>query len=307
MIPSKIYGDKLFQLSLVLASTIALVAMGGIVIFLFKEGLPALRAFGLQFVFSDVWDPINGKYGAGAMLYGTLVTSCIAITLAVPFALVVVFFITEVVPFSLIVPVSLGIQLLAAVPSVVYGMWGFFVVVPVMISTVEPFLISTLGVVPLLGNLFVGEAHGLSFLTCGFVLALMILPFITSMVLRAIVAVPAIIREASYGVGSASYEVFFRILVPHIRSVIAGATLLGLGRALGEAMAVSFVVGNVTSISLSLLAPGSTMASLIANEFHEAEYGSVLFHALLALGFILFVMSSLLFALFRFFAPYRGR
>jgi len=297
-------GDTLFRIALLSIATLVLFVSVGIMSFLFKEGLPALQVFGPQFIISTDWNPVTDQYGAGVMLYGTLVTACIAVGLAVPFSLLIVFFLTAVAPSALVAPISLAVQLLAAVPSVVYGAWGFFVVAPVMASTVSPFMAETFGSWPILGSLFSGTPRGLSLLTASLVLSLMVLPSITAMVLRAIQAVPAMLKEASYSLGSTSYEVFFKILVPYARRAIVGAALLGLGRALGEAMAVSFVVGNATRISASLLAPGSTLAATIANEFHEAAVGSVKFHSLVELGFILFLISSLVLILSRVLVTY---
>jgi phosphate transport system permease protein len=292
-------GDRVFHAALFAAAAAMLLTLGTIIVLLFLGGLPALRHFGLYFFVNTDWNPVTENYGAGTMLYGTVVTAVIAVVVAVPASLGIAFFLTEVAGERTKRPIALGIQLLAAIPSIIFGMWGFFVIVPIMSSTVQPFLIATLGAIPGLGVLFSGAPMGSGILTSGLILALMILPFITAMLVEILEAVPGVIKEAGYGVGSTTWEVFANVSVPYGRTAIVGAVMLGLGRALGETMAVTFVIGNATRISGSLLAPGASIASTIANEFPEAEPGSLKLYALLELGFALFVISFLVLALAR--------
>jgi phosphate transport system permease protein len=294
------FGDRLFHGALLAAAITMLLTLGAIIVLLFIGGWPALQHFGLGFFFDSEWNPVTEQYGAGTMLYGTLVTAVIAVVVAVPASLGIAFFLTEVAGPRTKTPIALGVQLLAAVPSIIYGMWGFFVIVPIMSSTVQPLLIATLGQIPVIGMLFSGLPLGSGILTSGLILALMILPFITSMLVEILEAVPGVIKEAGYGVGSTTWEVFANISVPYGRTAIVGAVMLGLGRALGETMAVTFVIGNATRISGSLLAPGASIASTIANEFPEAAPGSLKLYALLELGFALFVISFVVLALARY-------
>jgi phosphate transport system permease protein len=293
-------GDTLFHAALYAAAGTLLLTLGAIIVLLFLGGLPALQHFGPYFFINTEWNPVTEEYGAGTMLYGTLVTAVIAVIVAVPASLGIAFFLTEVAGEKTKRPIAMGIQLLAAVPSIIYGMWGFFVIVPIMASTVQPLIIETLGAIPIIGVIFTGLPLGTGILTSGLILALMILPFITSMLVEILEAVPGVIKEAGYGVGSTTWEVFANVSVPYGRTAIVGAVMLGLGRALGETMAVTFVIGNATRISSSLLSPGASIASTIANEFPEAAPGSLKLYALLELGFALFVISFLVLALARY-------
>jgi phosphate transport system permease protein len=276
-----------------------LVLLGLIIAMLFEGGLPALQEFGLSFVWSTSWNPVTDKYGAGVMVFGTLFSAVIAVIVALPLSFGIAFFLTEIAPGPLRRPIGVAIQLLAAVPSIIYGMWGFFVVVPLIAQYVQPPLIEWLGPIPVLGALFQGPPLGAGMLTAGLILALMILPFITAMFVEVLESVPPMIKESAYGVGATTYEVYRNVSVPYGRTAMTGAVMLGLGRALGETMAVAFVIGNATRMSVSLFAPGSTIASTIANEFPEASIGSLKLQALLQLGFILFVISFIVLALSR--------
>ncbi|MBV5266088.1 phosphate ABC transporter permease subunit PstC [Pinisolibacter sp. B13] len=297
---SKQVKDKLFHYGLVGAATLVLIILGAIIVMLFKGGLPALETFGLGFFFSTEWNPVTEEYGAGVMLYGTLITSVIAMILAFPASLGIALFLTEVAPQSLRRPIGTAVQLLAAVPSIIYGMWGFFIVVPLMSGWVQPFLTTIFGPIPLIGELFSGAPAGTGILTAGLILALMIMPFITAMFVEIFVSVPPVLKEAAYGVGATTSEVFRAVTVPYGRTAIVGAVMLGLGRALGETMAVTFVIGNANRIKSTLYAPGASIASTIANEFPEAGPGSMKLHALLELGLALFIISFLVLALARF-------
>ena len=293
-------ADKPFRIALSVAAMLVLVLLGAIVVLLFKGGLPALAAFGLGFFVSTDWNPVTENYGAAVMLYGTLITSLIALVLAFPASLGIALFLTEVAPISLRRPIGTAIQLLAAVPSIIYGMWGFFVVVPLMSSVVQPMLKAVFGPIPLIGMLFSGAPAGTGILTAGLILALMIMPFITAMFVEIFTSVPPVLKEAAYGVGATTTEVFTAVTVPYGRTALVGAVMLGLGRALGETMAVTFVIGNANRIAASLYSPGASIASTIANEFPEAGPGSLKLHALLELGFALFVISFVVLALARF-------
>ena len=293
-------ADKPFRIALSAAALLVLVLLGAIVVLLFKGGLPALTTFGLGFFVSADWNPVTENYGAAVMLYGTLITSLIAMLLAFPASLGIALFLTEVAPVSLRRPIGTAIQLLAAVPSIIYGMWGFFVVAPLMASTVQPALTAIFGPIPLIGMLFSGAPAGTGILTAGLILALMIMPFITAMFVEIFTSVPPVLKEAAYGVGATTTEVFTAVTVPYGRTALVGAVMLGLGRALGETMAVTFVIGNANRIAASLYSPGASIASTIANEFPEAGPGSIKLNALLELGFSLFVISFLVLALARF-------
>ena len=293
-------GDVAFRWALIGAAGLVLLILGAIVVMLFKGGYPALAEFGLGFFVSDDWNPVTEHYGAAVMLYGTLVTSVIAMLFAFPVSLGIALFLTEVAPVPLRRPIGTAIQLLAAIPSIIYGMWGFFIVVPLMSSTVQPFLTAIFGPIPLIGALFSGAPAGTGILTAGLILALMIMPFITAMFVEIFTSVPAVLKEAAFGIGATSNEVFRAVTVPYGRTALVGAVMLGLGRALGETMAVTFVIGNANRIAGSLYSPGASIASTIANEFPEAGPGSLKLNALLELGFSLFVISFLVLALARF-------
>jgi phosphate transport system permease protein len=293
-------GDTVFRLALYGSAGLVLLTIGAIMVQLFVGGLPALMAFGFGFFTSTDWDPVAEQFGAGVMLYGTLVTSVLALLFAIPASLGIAFFLTEVAPIPTRKPIGIAVQLLAAVPSIIYGMWGFFVVAPLMKDLVQPVLISGFAYIPLLSDLFHGPAKGTGIFTTSLILALMILPFMTSMYVEVLESVPGVIKEASYGIGSTTWEVFKTVSVPYGRTAIIGATMLGLGRALGETMAVAFVVGNATRISNSLFASGATISSQLANNFNESLPGSLLQASLLELGFTLFVISFLVLALARY-------
>lgn len=252
-------------------------------------GREVLFGQGWHFLTSQTWNPVENEYGALAPIYGTLVTSLIAIVIAVPLAFGIALFLTEIAPMWLRGPVGTAIELLAAIPSIIYGMWGLFVFVPFMANHIEPALSATLGQIPVIGALFDGPPLGLGVLTAGIVLAIMILPFISSVMREVFQTVPARLKESAYALGSTTWEVLWDVVLPYTRSAVIGGIFLGLGRALGETMAVTFVLGNAYTISASLLMPGTSISSSIANEFNEA----VGLHrsALIALGFLLFVVT----------------
>jgi phosphate transport system permease protein len=257
--------------------------------------LPAIGAFGPGFLVSSAWNPVKETFGALPAVYGTLVSSLLAMLLAVPVGLGVAMFLTELCPPWLRRPIGILVELLAAIPSIIYGIWGLFVLAPVLQLTVQPFLVETLGNIPLLGVLFEGPPLGLGVLTAGFILAVMVLPFIASVTRDVFQTVPALLRESAYGMGATTAEVVRNIVIPYTRVGVVGGVMLGLGRALGETMAVTFVIGNSHRIAASLLAPGTTISATLANEFTEAV-GDLYTSALIELGLILFVITFIVLA-----------
>jgi phosphate transport system permease protein len=292
-------GDRIFALTAQAAGLFVLTLLGTIIVLLFIGGLPAFRAFGLGFLGSSAWNPVTAKFGALVSVYGTLVSSILALAMAVPLAFGVAFFLTELAPSWLRRPVGTAIELLAAVPSIIYGMWGFFVLAPLISSTVKPWLAGSLGHVPGISSVFRAAAGDSSIFTAAVVLAIMITPFIAATMRDVFLTVPVIFKESAFGLGCTSWEVMRNIVLPYTRASVIGGIMLGLGRALGETMAVTFVIGNTNRISPSIFAPGNTIASLVALEFPEAEAGSLQLSSLLALGFILFVISFVVLAISR--------
>ncbi|WP_428032371.1 phosphate ABC transporter permease subunit PstC [Ancylobacter sp.] len=297
--PTGRVSDPVFVGILWGSGVLVLLLLGLIIAMLFEGGLPALREFGLSFVWSTTWNPVTEVFGAGVMVFGTIFSAVIAVIIALPLSFGIAFFLTEIAPGPLRRPIGVAIQLLAAIPSIIYGMWGFFIIVPLMAAYVQPPLIEWLGPLPVIGALFQGPPLGAGMLTAGLIMAIMILPFITAMFVEVLESVPPMIKESAYGVGATTYEVYRNVSVPYGSTAMVGAVMLGLGRALGETMAVTFVIGNATRMSASLFAPGATIASTIANEFPEASTGSLKLQSLLELGFILFVISFIVLALSR--------
>jgi phosphate transport system permease protein len=293
-------GDAIFAWLCRVAGLFVLLLLGAIIVGLFVGGWPAFRAFGIAFVTSAEWDPVREVFGAGVSVYGTIVASVVAIVLAVPLAFGIAFFLTELAPVWLRRPVGTAIELLAAIPSIIYGMWGFFVIVPLMAQYLQPPIIDSIGALPLVGALFQGPPFGTGLFTAAFILAIMILPFIAATMRDVFEQVPPVYKESAYGVGATTWEVMRGVVLPYTRISVVGGIMLGLGRALGETMAVTFVIGNANRISASLFAPGNTIASLVALEFGESETGSLKLSALLALGFILFVLSFAVLAVSRY-------
>lgn len=292
-------GDRIFSGLCHGAGIFVLILLGAIIIELFIGGLPAFRAFGIGFVWGDNWDPVAEEFGAIVPIYGTIVTSVMALTLAVPIAFGIAYFLTEIAPAPMRQPVGTAIELLAAVPSIIYGMWGFFVIVPVMAQYVQPAIIDTIGELPLTGSLFAGPPFGTGIFTAALILAIMIIPFIAATMRDVFRTVPPVFKESAYGLGCTRWEVMWNIVIPYTRRSVVGGIMLGLGRALGETLAVTFVIGNANRIATSVFAPGNTIASLVALEFGEAEADSLKLSALLALGFILFVLSFIVLAISR--------
>jgi len=279
-----------------LFALLVLLILGGVIVALIEGALPAFRAYGVSFVVSNIWNPVTQKFGALAPIYGTLVTSAIAMLVGIPVAFGVAVFITEICPLWLKRPLATMIELLAAIPSIIYGIWGLFVFAPFVQQYVQPAIIETLGSIPGIGALFAGPPFGIGVLTAGFILAVMVLPFISSIMRDVFETVPAMLKESAYGLGATRTEVILRVVLPYTRIGVVGGIMLGLGRALGETMAVTFVIGNSHSISASILQPGTTISASLANEFTEA-FGDLYRSSLIALGFILFVITFLVLAI----------
>jgi phosphate transport system permease protein len=292
-------GDFIFALVARSSGLFVLVLLGAIIVVLFLGGLKAFHAFGFGFLISDDWDPVQQIYGAAVPIFGTVATSVLALLLAVPLAFGIAFYLTELAPLWFRGPVSTAIELLAAVPSIIYGMWGFFVIVPIMAQYIQPPVIDNLGDLPGIGFLFAGPPFGTGILTAALILAVMIIPFIAATMRDVFDTVPPVYKESAYGLGCTTWEVMRSIVIPYTRTSVVGGIMLGLGRALGETMAVTFVIGNTNRISSSLFGPGNTIASLVALEFPESQSGSLKLSSLLALGFILFVISFIVLAISR--------
>lgn len=290
-------NDRLFRLALGATVVLVMLALAAAALSMLWGGRDALLSQGWRFFFTADWNPVANRYGALAPIYGTVITAVIAMIIAVPVSFGIAFFLTEVAPRWIRGPISTAIELLAAIPSIIYGMWGLFVLVPVMTTYVTPWLNDNLGAIPGLGMLFRGPPLGIGLLTAGLVLAIMVIPFITSTMREVFLTVPTRLKESAYALGSTRWEVSWDIVLPYTRSAVIGGIFLGLGRALGETMAVAFVVGNSVRLSPSLLEPGTTIAALIANDFGEATetYRS----ALLLLGFVLFLVTFVVLAIAR--------
>jgi len=281
------------------AAITVLVLLSGVILALIIGSAPALSTFGLSFVTTEVWNPVTDQFGALAPIYGTLVTSAIAMLIAVPVGLMIAFFLTELCPPMLRRPIAIAIELLAGIPSIIYGIWGLFVFAPFLQKYVQPFLIDTFANVPVLNSLFEGPPYGIGMLTAGLILAIMVLPFVTAISRDVFDAVPPVLKEAAYGVGCTTWEVFRSVILPYTRVGVIGGCMLGLGRALGETMAVTFVIGNAHKVAASILAPGTTISASIANEFTEAV-GDLYTSSLIALGLILFVITFIVLACARY-------
>ena len=292
-------ADIVFRALTRAAAIGVLIILGGVIISLIDGSLPALRAFGFNFLVEERWNPVTEKFGALAPIYGTLVTSFIAMLIAVPVGLLIAVFLTELCPLWLRRPIGIAIELLAGIPSIIYGIWGLFVFAPFLQETLQPFLIAVFGNIPVLSTLFAGPPYGIGILTAGLILAIMVLPFVTSISRDVFDAVPPVLKEAAYGIGCTTWEVVRYVVLPYTRVGVIGGVMLGLGRALGETMAVTFVIGNAHKVSASLLAPGTTISATIANEFTEAV-GDLYTSSLIALGLILFVITFIVLAIARY-------
>ena len=285
-----VIADRVFTLFTTGAAWLVLILLGATAISMAWGGRLAFKTFGLGFITSGDWDAVQGKFGALVPIYGTLVTSAIALIIAVPVSIGIALFLTEIAPRWSRGPIGIAVELLAAIPSIIYGMWGLFVFAPFMAAHVEPWLGDHLGSWAVIGLLFSGPPIGIGMLTAGIVLGIMIIPFIAAVARDVFAAVPAPLKESAVALGSTRWEVLTKVTLPYARTAVIGAIFLGLGRALGETMAVTFVLGNAHDLSGSLLMPSNSIAAAIANEFTEADtdlYRS----SLIALAFLLFVVT----------------
>ncbi|HET9032611.1 MAG TPA: phosphate ABC transporter permease subunit PstC [Dokdonella sp.] len=289
--------DKGFSYLLAFTAFFVLVALAGAALSMLWGGREVLAQEGWSFFFSTEWNPVENRYGAVVPIFGTLVTATIAMLVAVPVSFGIALYLTEIAPSWLRGPVGSAIELLAGIPSIIYGMWGLFVLVPVMTEYVTPWLNDHLGTLPLIGRVFQGPPIGIGMLTAGFVLAIMVIPFVSSVMRDVFATVPTRLKESAYALGATKWEVVWDVVLPYTKSAVIGGVFLGLGRALGETMAVTYVVGNTVRFSVSVLEPGTTIAALIANDFAEAAdtYRS----ALLLLGFVLFIVTFFVLAIAR--------
>ena len=258
-----------------------------------------LRKYGLSFLWRQDWDPVREQFGALVPIYGTLMTSLIAMAIGVPVSFGIAVFLTELSPGWLKRPLGTAIELLAAIPSIIYGMWGLFILVPLVQTYVQPLMVKAFGNIPLIGVLFSGPPLGIGMMTAGLILSIMVIPFIAAVMRDVFELVPPMLKESAYGLGATTWEVVFRVVLPYTKVGVVGGIMLGLGRALGETMAVTFVIGNAHRLSASLLAPGNSIASALANEFTEAV-GDTYLSALFELGLILFVITTVVLALSKF-------
>src|SRR3989339_1585556 len=291
--------DLLFRnLTRVSAFTV-LVLLAAIIGSLIVGSMPAIHAFGFGFLTSPDWDPVNDKFGALIPIVGTLITSIIALIIAIPVSFGIALFLTELSPRVLRRPLGVAIELLAGIPSIIYGMWGLFIFAPLFADHVEPWLNQHVGTLPYIGPFFSGPPMGIGILTASIILAIMVIPFIASVMRDVFDVVPTMLKESAYGLGSTTWEVMLKIVLPYTKVGVAGGIMLGLGRALGETMAVTFVIGNAHELGKSLLNPGNSIASALANEFTEA-YGDLYTSALIELGLILFFITFVVLSLARY-------
>ena len=288
-------GDSTFRIMTQCSAIAVLVLLAGVILSLVIGSLPAWKAFGFGFFTSESWNPVTEKFGAAPAIYGTLVTSFLAMLIGVPVSLGIAIFLTEICPERLRRPIGIAVELLAGIPSIIYGIWGLFVFAPWFQVHVQPLFIDGFANIPLLNQLFAGPPYGIGMLTAGLILAIMVLPFITSITREVFETVPPVLKEAAYGIGCTRWEVMRRVVIPYTRVGIIGGVMLGLGRALGETMAVTFVIGNAHRIVPSILAPGTTISATIANEFTEAV-GDLYTSSLVALGLILFFITFIVLA-----------
>jgi phosphate transport system permease protein len=291
--------DILFRNVTRLSAFAVLVLLIAIIVSLIIGSLPAIKAFGFQFLTSAEWDPVTDQFGALVPIVGTLVTSAIALLIAIPVSFGIALFLTELSPRWLRRPLGIAIELLAGIPSIIYGMWGLFVFAPLFADYVQPWLIENLGPLPIFGPLFQGIPMGIGVLTAGIILAIMVIPFIASVMRDVFEVVPTLLKESAYGLGATTWEVMWHVVLPYTKIGVAGGIMLGLGRALGETMAVTFVIGNAHQLGASLLMPGNSISSALANEFNEAV-GKLYTSALVELGLILFLITFIVLSLARY-------
>ena len=289
-------SDQLFRALAGAFAALVLLVVFGVLVVLLRGAWPALKTFRFGFLGSKEWNPVTGQFAALAPLYGTVVTSVLAVLIGVPVSFGIALVITELAPRWLKRPIGIAIELLAAIPSIIYGMWGLFIFAPLFQQYVQPYLKSWFGSIPGIAVFFSGPPMGIGLLTAGIILAVMVIPFITAVMRDVFELVPPMLKESAYGLGSTTWEVVWRVVLPFTKVGVIGGIMLGLGRALGETMAVTFVIGNAHRLSASLLAPGNSIASALANEFTEAV-GDLYTSALIELGLILFLITTVVLAL----------
>jgi phosphate transport system permease protein len=293
------WQDWLFRNLARLAAVTVLSLLVAIMVSLFIGSMPSIKAFGFGFLFSDAWDPVQDQYGALIPIIGTLVTSGIALLIGIPVSFGIALFLTELSPLWMRRPLGIAIELLAGIPSIIYGMWGLFIFAPLFADYIEPWINKHIGTLPTIGPFFSGPPMGIGILTAGIILAIMVIPFIASVMRDVFEVVPAMLKESAYGVGATTWEVMRSVVLPYTKVGVVGGIMLGLGRALGETMAVTFVIGNAHDLSKSLLMPGNSISSALANEFTEAV-GDLYTSALIELGLILFFITFVVLSLARF-------
>ena len=290
------WDDRFFEFLTKFFAVFVFRILAAILIALFIGSSLTLEKYGTHFLFSSNWDPVQEEFGALVPIYGTLVTSLVAMLIGVPISFGIALFLTELAPGWLKRPLGTAIELLAGIPSIIYGMWGLFVLVPIFQTHVQPIIIKLLGGVPLVGALFQGPPLGIGMLTAGVILSIMVIPFIASVMRDVFELVPPVLKETAYGLGATTWEVMWKVVLPYTKAGVIGGVMLGLGRALGETMAVTFVIGNANRLAVSLMEPGNSIASALANEFTEAV-GDLYTSALMELGLILFLITTIVLAL----------
>ena len=293
--------DMLFSALTAIASFTVIIFIIGIVVVLVKESSLAIGKFGvIEFLFSTAWNPVKGIFGAATTIYGTFITTGLALIFAIPVAIGIAIFVTEIAPSFLKAPIGVAIELLAAIPSIIYGMWGLFTLAPIMAKYVEPALQNSVGKLPLIGFLFAGNPLGIDLLTSSVILSIMIIPFTASIARDSFNLTPAVVKESAYAIGATKWEVVKNVVLPYSKLGVFGGAALSLGRALGETMAVAFVLGNNHKIATSLLDAASTITVSLANEFTEAD-SDLYLSSLYYLALVLFVMSFLILAISKYF------
>ena len=292
------WQDWLFERVTQFFALFVLATLAAIIVALLVTAWPAWQKFGLGFFTTNVWNPVTSVFGGLAPIYGTLVTSLIALMIGVPVSFGIALFLTEMCPVALRRPLGTAVELLAAIPSIIYGMWGLFVFAPFFGDYVQPYLTATIGQVPVIGALFQGAPNGIGVLTAGIILSVMVIPFIAAVMRDVFEIVPPVLKESAYGLGATTWEVVWNVILPYTKVGVIGGIMLGLGRALGETMAVTFVIGNAYRISAGLFEPGNSIASALANEFNEAA-DPIHRASLIALGLVLFVLTFVVLAFSR--------
>ena len=292
------FQDKLFARTTQFFALLVLVTLLGIIGSLIMGSWLTMMQTGAKFLVTDVWDPVRSLFGGMAPLWGTIITATIALVIGVPVSFGIAVFLTEMCPPALKRPLGTAVELLAAIPSIIYGMWGLFIFAPLFAETLQPFMINTLGKLPIVGPVFQGTPNGFGVFTAGVILSVMVIPFIASVMRDVFDTTPPILKESAYGLGATTWEVVWNVVLPYTKTGVIGGIMLGLGRALGETMAVTFVIGNAYNISAKLFEPGNSIASSLANEFNEASDPAHL-SALITLGLTLFVLSFIVLALSR--------